>query len=107
MTYAVFNEDLEQKAIEFHQDNPHVYELFKELCFRGINGGRTTLSAAQIWEVMRWEYSFQTSEQRINPLTDEPLKLSNNHRTYYARWFMAEFPQYDGIFKTKHLFSRD
>lgn len=92
--------DLEQLALDFHNRNPHVYELFVQLAKKAART-HDTLSAAQIWEVMRWEYSFRTDETGIDPDTGNPLKLNNNHRTYYARWFMEEYPALGARFKTR------
>lgn len=93
-------DDLEQKALDFHNRNPHVYELFVQLAKKAAKR-HNTLSVAQIWEVMRWEYSFRTDETALDPDTGEPLKLNNNHRAYYARWFMDEYPKLGARFKTR------
>ena len=84
---------LEQRAREFHLDNPHVYDLFERFTFEAINAGYRNFSVAAIWERMRWECMIETS--------DPEFKLNNNHKAYYARWFMRKHPQYDGFFRTR------
>ena len=48
------------RFVLFHAENPHVYDLFERLALKGIAAGRRHLSAYQIFEVMRWEYSIET-----------------------------------------------
>jgi hypothetical protein len=84
---------LEKRFQEFHQKNPQVYELWKRFCNEAINAGRKVLSAGLIAERIRWETEVITQGDKF--------KLNNNHRAYYARLFMRDNPQHDGIFKTR------
>lgn len=83
---------------QFHQENPHVYALFKRFCFQAINAGRTRLSACMIYERIRWETQIDTTTY-----AEGSYKLSNNHRTYYARLFAREFPDYKDYFVMKAI----
>jgi len=47
-----------------------------------------------VFERIRWHTDVETRG-------DTPFKLSNNHRAYYARFFMHNHPEYQGFFKTK------
>jgi len=92
------------RFVLFHAENPHVYDLFERLALKGIAAGRRHLSAYQIFEVMRWEYSIETTEPKRNP--DDPdrtLKLNNNHRPYYARLFMDKHPKREGVFRIRKI----
>ena len=84
---------LEQAFREFHEANPHVYALFRELASEVIRAGRVRFSARTIWHRMRWYAAFET--------TDEEFKLNNNHSPYYARLWLKDHPQYPGFFELR------
>lgn len=80
-------------AWRFDQDNPHVYKLFAGYARQVLERGRGKFGIAAIWERMRWEMAFST--------TDDKFKISNNHRAYYARRIMAEEKSFEGFFVIK------
>lgn len=80
---------------QWHKQNPHVYELFKQFTLRAINRGHKNLSAWLIVNRIRWETSIET--------TGVDFKISNDYIAFYARLFMAEHPQYDGFFRIKEM----
>jgi hypothetical protein len=89
---------LEKKFMEFHKENPHVYELFKRYTKAAMATGRQNYSAYAIFERIRWHTDIETNEAL-------GFKLNNNHRPYYARMFAADHPKYAKFFKTKVLAS--
>jgi hypothetical protein len=84
-----------QRWLEWHRDNPHVYELFKAFTFQAIDRGHKRLSAWLIVNRIRWETTVETN--------GGDFKISNNFIAYYARLFMDEHPEYRGFFRTKPL----
>jgi hypothetical protein len=84
-----------QRWLEWHQANPHVYELFKAFTFQAIDRGHERLSAWLVVNRIRWETAVETN--------GEDFKISNNFIAYYARLFMEEHPRYRGFFRTKPL----
>lgn len=72
----------------YHAENPHIYAAFKSYAFQLIAAGAQQLSAYLIFERMRFE----------SLVSDNGYKLNNNYRPYYARLFMQDFPEYEGIF---------
>ncbi len=80
-------------AWHFDQANPHVYIYFASFARQALNRGRGRFGVGAIWERMRWELNFETD-------SDEPFKISNNHRAYYARRIMAENKDFEGFFIT-------
>ena len=89
---------IEQRFMQYHEDNPQVYTIFKHMALKAINNGHTIYSAKTIMEVVRWHHDIQTR--------GEPFKVNNNYTAYYARKFMDDFPSYKGFFVTrdrKHL----
>ena len=74
---------------QFHEENPHVYALFKRFAAEA-KARRDRFSARVIWERMRWYTSIETADD---------YKLNNNHAPYYARLLMLEDPAYEGFLR--------
>ena len=62
--------------------------------FDVINRGYNNYSINSVFERIRWHTDIETKCER-------EFKLSNNHRAYYARYFMHLHPKHDGFFRTK------
>lgn len=94
--------NLENRFLEFHRQNPHVYILFERFAKQTAKVSDHYSSKA-VWERMRWHIQFETNEVLINPDTGNPIKLNNNFTAYYAREFMRQNPQHEGFFKTREV----
>jgi hypothetical protein len=91
-------EQILKAFIEFHAENPKVWELFKRYARQAINAGRKHHSSKAVFERLRWYFDFETSGQ---------VKLNNNFTAYYARLFHAKFPEHDGFFQNRKRISED
>ena len=81
----------------WHQENPHVYLLFKRFTLEALAKRRHKhLGAWLVVNRIRWETSIETTG-------GEDFKISNNCIAYYARLFMAHYPEHKGLFRTKLL----
>ena len=83
-----------QKFVEYHRQNPQIYETFKRIANQAIRKGHKNLSAEFIFNVIRWE----------TPVTAEAtdgFKVNNNYKAFYSRLFMVEHPQYEDFFRTR------
>lgn len=80
---------------QYHQANPHLYELYKSIAMQLIQQNRRVIGSAHIFQKMRYEYQFKTD--------GSPFKIDNNFATMYSRKFVLEHPQYGHLFKFKHL----
>lgn len=87
--------ELKYKWWEYHKENPHVYDLVEKFTFDVIKRGYDRYSINSIFERIRWHTDVETE--------GDTFKISNNHRAYYARYFMHLHPQYEGFFTTKEL----
>lgn len=109
---TLFNTLIEQKRatdrdwraafLVHHAEHPRIYGLFKQFTFELISDGFENYSADAVMHRVRWETKATCQPkpgQRLNP--DEPYKINNNYVAHYARMFMAEFPRYDGFFRTR------
>lgn len=81
---------------EFDQDNPKIYELFKQQAFKAIQKGRSRISGKQIIEWIRWEKFIQTENRH-------GFKINNVFTAHYVRKFVAEFPQHESRFELRRL----
>lgn len=88
---------LKQKWWSWHNENPHVWELFKRFTFQAINAGYKRYSSRVIIERIRWHTEIETK--------GDQFKMCNNHTPYYARYFHHCYPEHDGFFKIKELTS--
>ena len=86
---------LDEAFDKFDRENPHVYELFKRFAFELIGAGYKVVGAELIIQRIRWETAIKTQGDRF--------KINNNHRSRYARKFMRDFPQYEGLFRTRRI----
>ena len=86
---------LEQEFWQFHQKNPHVYQLLVELAFQWKRRRpQSHLGIAALFERLRWEMAIQTE-------SDDGYRLRNDLRSFYARWIMHQEPELIGLFELR------
>lgn len=86
---------LKEKFELFHEENPHVYDMFCKFTMQAINRGHKRLSAWMVANRIRWETSIET--------TGNEYKISNDFIALYARKFMEDHPEHEGFFKIKAM----
>ncbi len=91
------NEDmskLEKQFWKFHDSHPEVYECLRDFAiqWRARNPKRVC-GISMLYERARWEVSMDYS--------DRTLKLSNNHKPFYARLLTEKEGLLKGMFKLK------
>lgn len=91
---------LEREFDKFHNSNPHIYELFKKYVLQVIERGFQHYSARTIIHRIRWHTSVDTTDP-------EGFKINNNHSPYYARMFLAQYPQHAGFFRNRKVSGED
>ena len=84
----------------FHEANPRVWNLFQQFAFELINKGRTHCSADMILHRIRFEMAGEV-------ITQEPVRINNNHSTYYSDLFMSTYPQHGTFFSKRRRISED
>jgi hypothetical protein len=92
-------DELEDAAKEFHRQHPKVWSLFIKFTHEMIDRGFNHYSAHAIFERIRWETDQADDEGRST------FKLNNNHRSFYARWYMTAFPEHRGFFRLRAMTS--
>ena len=78
-------QQIREQVRTYHRNHPEVWELFS---------GRKHYSANAIFERIRWE-------KDLGNASEAAFKLNNNYRAFYARRFMASYPQHEGFFRTR------
>ena len=80
---------------EFHDENPHVWDMFERFTFDAIAAGKRNSSAWLIINRIRWETEIVTR--------GSAFKISNDHIAHYARHFHEQHPEFAGFFRTRPL----
>lgn len=78
---------------DFHRENPRVYWLFCRFVRQVLEAGHRRYSARAIFHRIRWHERVETS--------DLTYKLNSIWSPYYARYWMAQNPQYGPFFETR------
>ena len=78
-----YDEMLEQ-ANQYHTDHPEVWDAFVQFTFDRIKKGYKNYSVYSIMERIRWDMGNVGGDG----ITE--FKIGNNHRPFYARWFMEQ-----------------
>lgn len=76
----------------YHNQNPEIYTEFKRFTFELICAGRQYISADMVMHRVRFESEIRGKGQ---------FKCNNNFVAGYARLFMLEYPEHEGIFRTR------
>ena len=84
---------------KFHATYPEVYDMFVRFTFEKIRQGYQNYSSRVVLERVRWE----TDAGADLFGGDEPFKINNNFQPYYARKFHADYPNFDGFFRTRRM----
>jgi len=74
---------------KFDAKNPHIYNLFKRFALEVVKTHKR-FSADAILHRIRWFTQVETVGSKF--------KIANYCAAFYARKFIKEFPQYEGIF---------
>ena len=93
-------DELEDAAKEFHLAHPQIWRLFVKFTREIADRGFKNYSAQAIFERIRWETDQADDEGRST------FKLNNNHRSFYARWYMNTFPEHRGFFRIRAMASK-
>ena len=88
-------DEMREHAQKFHEDHPEVWDKFKEFTFDRIKQGYKNYSVYTVMERIRWDLSNVGGDG----ITE--IKINNNIRPFYARRFMAMYPEHDGFFRIR------
>lgn len=84
---------IEQRFVDFHKSNPHVYAAIVRLAKQLRASGATAGSMKQIFEVLRWEEKLKTNS--------DDFVLNNDFTASYSRLVMDQEFGFNGFFETR------
>lgn len=80
---------------KFHEENPQVFKAFEDQALRAISRGCEKLSAKLIINYIRWNHFVDT--------TDMNFRINDAYQSYYARFFVSKYPEYENFFDFRKL----
>lgn len=96
-----FNENPVARAFRlFHNENPHVYELFKRFAREAKGTGRPRFSGRTIIERMRW----YTAVEAHDPAG---FKINDHWSPFYVRLIERHHPEFIGFFEKRNAIADD
>lgn len=90
----LFKKSLEQKFVEHHTANPHIFKAFVRLAERAKAEGRKHYGAKFMLELVRWNTPVEAADA---------YKVNNNFPSRYVRLLAKERPDLAGLFETRKL----
>lgn len=88
------SEDLDTyNLLEYHYNNPQIYEAFESLTLETIRMGHQNYGAKGIFEIIRWRTPVRANE--------DGFKISNQYTPLYSRLFELHHPTYKDFFRKK------
>lgn len=82
-----------QKLEKYHEDNPHIYDMFIKFTMAALYKGHKYIGAKMIIERIRWESMVEAKNDKF--------KINNNIAPFYARLFMKQYPFYNDVFRLR------
>ena len=90
--------ELYEKWLKFHKNNPNIYHLFDKYTQQVIKVGKKC-GAKAVWEQIRWQTLYRIKDPFRNK--NEDFDLNNNHTAYYARHWMKQNPKHKDFFELR------
>lgn len=94
---ALIEDPIEVAFIEFHHQNPQVYDSLITLAERWKTAGHSKVGIKMLFEVLRWEHGLSGVKD------SDGFKLNNNYTSRYARLIMANNPHLSDLFDVRRL----
>lgn len=79
----------------FHQSHPEVLTRLKELVDEWLVAGGDQLGIEMLWNVLRWQTRVGAQDG------EEPYRLNNNYKAFYARLLVAVRPDWGEVFQMR------
>lgn len=83
-----------EKAKIFHENNPHVLDMLRDMALRVQAKGKRRYGIKVLYNALRWRIDVETED-------DTPYKLNDAYHAWYARKLMEIEPQLDGFFELR------
>ena len=90
--YQGLSPHLKKKFLQYHRENPGVYDEIKKKALALIEKGKSHGE-------MNYIFGYIRNETAIGG--NDGFKLNNNYRSFYTRLFQNDFPKNSTFFKTR------
>lgn len=91
------DETIQARFLEFHRQNPDVYEELRWLALDYRDRGYPCIGIGHLVEIIRWRRRMET----YDPTSQ--FKVNNNYRSRYARLLMELEPRLAGFITIREL----
>jgi len=88
--------DLDTRFQEYHEQNPHVYRLFRQYAMQAMRSGRERFGGKAVFERLRWHFAFETKDP-------EGFRINNSYVSRYVRMLINEHPEFKDFFSIRRL----
>lgn len=95
---AGYPASVRERFTRFHEQNPEVYDLFKQAALKMRETGRQRYSARTIVEVIRWDHDLRTSGGAFS--------VNDNFTPIYVRLLIHEHPEFRDFFELRTVRSK-
>lgn len=94
------NPVVKKKFVEFHRNNPHIYQTLVDRIHRQMQNGWRRTSVWLLLNIERWGPGSTVDHE-------EQYKISNDYFAYYARLLIARHPEFASMLEIKRLQGQD
>lgn len=93
---AKATQTIQQRFDAYHAKHPEVWNFYLRFSYELLEAGVKHYGVAAITERIRWEFITRPDET-------EAFKISNDHRSRYARRLIEHEPRFADLFTTRPL----
>lgn len=100
---GLFDSRLDQmlrKFVAYHRANPHVWEAYQRFALQMIGRGFSHYSSSLLINRIRWHFLVEVRRTDV-------FRLNDHLSPFYARMFIAKFPEHAQLFRTRRQRSAD
>lgn len=90
------DDHIQERFLQFHRDNPHIYASLVKLAREARKTGRKRYAIELLFGRLRWQ-------MEVEIRSDEPFKLNDHYTSRYARLMMELEPDLVDMFEIRVL----
>lgn len=79
-------------VLEYMKENRHIWKAYQDYCLKIVAQGARRIGSKAVIELLRY------NESGGDWTKYEDYKINNNYASYFARLFVAKFPEHKGLF---------
>lgn len=83
-----------KKFKKFHKENPQVYKMVIDVAKHLKDEKYNEFGTLLLFEIVRYSPTFKKAR-------GDDYKLNNNHKAFYSRLFLYEYPEFKSVLKIR------